>query len=190
MHSKTILILVCLLPYIIHAFPPDSTRNPDWAITIEKPGLPNLHKINDQLYRGAQPTVEGMEALKKMGIRTVVNLRSFNSDRKEIGLTGLACEHIYMKTWHVEEHEVIRFLQIVTDTNRTPVFFHCMHGSDRTGTMCAIYRIAVQGWSKEEAIEEMTKGRYGYHTIWKNLVPFIEKLDIEKIKEKAGLTGK
>lgn len=39
------------------------------------------------------------------------------------------------------------------------------HGSDRTGTMCALYRIAVQGWSKEDAIREMTAGGFGFHRI-------------------------
>ena len=68
-----------------------------WATASEKPGLPNLHRVTDDLYRGAQPSAEGMRQLKKMGVRTVVNLRSFHSDRDEIGDTGLAYEHIYMK---------------------------------------------------------------------------------------------
>ena len=46
-----------------------------WAERIELPGLPNLHKVSDDLYRGAQPTAEGMRQLKKIGIKTVVNLR-------------------------------------------------------------------------------------------------------------------
>ena len=108
-----------------------------------------------------------------------------NFDRVEsvIGDTGLGYEHIYMKSWHPEEKEIIRFLQIVSNPKRTPVLVHCQHGSDRTGTMCAVYRIAVQGWSKEEAIKEMKEGGFGYHGIWKNLVSWIEKLDIEAIKK-------
>ena len=39
-------------------------------------------------------------------------------------------------------------------------------------------------------VREMTEGGYGYHKVWKNLIPFIEQLDIEKIKKMAGLTGK
>ena len=162
-------------------------RNPKWAVPLEKPGLPNLNKVSDQLYRGAQPTAEGMKELKNMGVKTVVNLRSFHSDRDEIGLTGLAYEHIYMKAWHAEEKEVVRFLQIVSDSSRTPVFVHCHYGADRTGTMCAIYRIAIQGWTKDDALKEMKEGGYGFHPIWKNLVTYIKELDIEKIKKKAGI---
>ena len=53
--------------------------------------------------------------------------------------------------------------------------------------MCAVYRIAVQGWSKEDAIKEMTEGGFGFHSCWRNLPEWIMKLDIEAIKEEAGL---
>ena len=86
--------------------------------------------------------------------------------------------------------DVIRFLEIVSDSNNTPVFVHCQYGADRTGVMCAIYRIAVQGWSKEDAIEEMTKGGFGFHSLWSNLAKYIEKLDIEEIRQKAKLPEK
>jgi tyrosine-protein phosphatase SIW14 len=158
-----------------------------WAQRLEVPGVENLHKVSDLLYRGAQPTKEGMQQLKELGIKTIVNLRSFHSDRGEIGDTGLSYEHIYMKTWHAEDEEVVRFLKIVTDPNRTPAFVHCQRGADRTGTMCAIYRVAVQGWSKDEAIEEMTKGGFGFYSGWKNLINHIRELDIEEIKSRAGL---
>lgn len=150
-------------------------------------GVPNLHKVSDTLYRSAQPTAEGMKNLQRMGIRTIVNLRSFHSDRDEIGKTGLSAEHIYMKAWHPEREEIIRFLRIVTDTARTPVLVHCQHGADRTGTMSAMYRVAVQGWTKEEALREMTEGGYGFHSIWKNLPPWIADLDIESLKRDAGI---
>lgn len=158
-----------------------------WAQRLEVPGVKNLHKVSEELYRGAQPSSEGMQQLKKLGIKTIVNLRSFHSDRGEIGDTGLSYEHIYMKTWHAENEEAVRFLKILTDGERTPVFVHCQRGADRTGTMCAIYRIAVQGWSKEDAVEEMTKGGFGFYSGWKNLINHIRELDIEEIKSKAGL---
>jgi hypothetical protein len=53
--------------------------------------------------------------------------------------------------------------------------------------MCAIYRIAVQGWTKAEAIEEMTKGGFGFYPGWQNIVNYILQLDIDAIKSRAGL---
>ena len=158
-----------------------------WAERIELPGLPNLHKVSDDLYRGAQPTADGMKQLKKLGVKTVVNLRSLHSDRDDIKGTGLTYEHINMTPLKIEDKDVVRFLRIVTDSSRTPVFVHCQHGADRTGTMCAIYRIAEQGWSKDEAIEEMTKGGFGFHSIWQNLPDYVRKVDVEEITRNAGL---
>lgn len=157
------------------------------AERIELPGLPNLHKVSDDLYRGAQPTAEGMKELEKLGVKTVVNLRTLHSDSDEIKGTGLTYEHIVMTPLNIEDKDVIRFLRIVTDSSRTPVFVHCQYGADRTGTMCAIYRIAVQDWSKESAIEEMTKGSFGFHSIWQNLPDYINKVNIVEIKKSVSL---
>ena len=165
----------------------ESARPAHWARPIELEGVPGLHQVSKDLYRSAQPTAEGMERFREMGIRTVVNLRFFHSDRDEIGRTGLVSEHIPMNTWHPKEEQAVEFLRIVTDPDRTPVLVHCMHGADRTCTMVAIYRIALQGWTKEEALREMVEGGYGFHGVWVNLVPWIESLDIEKIKTEAGL---
>jgi protein tyrosine phosphatase (PTP) superfamily phosphohydrolase (DUF442 family) len=164
-----------------------SNRPASWAQPVELAGAPNLHQVSTNLYRSAQPTEQGMKGLKQKGIETIVNLRSFHSDRDEIGETGLGYEHIYMKAWHPERKEAVRFLQIATNPGRTPVLVHCLHGSDRTGTMCAIYRIAVQGWSKDEAIREMTLGGFGFHEVFANLPAWIQELDIESLKKDAGI---
>ena len=158
-----------------------------WAAPIRRAGLPNLHKVSDDLYRGAQPAAEGMPELKKMGIKTVVNLRSLHSDKDLLGDTGLAYEGIAMKAWHAETEDAVRFLKIVTDKARTPVFVHCQHGADRTGTMCALYRIVVQGWSKDEATGEMTQGGFGFHPIYRNLPDFLRDLDVAELRRKAGI---
>jgi protein tyrosine/serine phosphatase len=157
-----------------------------WAEPMHVKGVPNLYKVSDSLYRSAQPSAEGMANLKAIGIRTIVNLRSFHSDRDEIGNSGLAYEHIPMKAWHPEEEDAVRFLQTATNPKRFPVLVHCQHGADRTGIMCAIYRVAVQNWKKDEALREMTAGGFGFHKIWENLPTWFNDLDIEAIKKKAG----
>jgi protein tyrosine phosphatase (PTP) superfamily phosphohydrolase (DUF442 family) len=177
----------CLLAGIALADGPTTNRPASWAQPIRLDGVPNLHQVSTNLYRSAQPTAQGMRNLKQKGIQTVVSLRSFHSDRNEIGKTGLGYEHIYMKAWHPEHKEVVRFLQIVTNPRRTPVLVHCQHGADRTGSLCALYRIAVQGWTKEEALREMAQGGFGFHEVWKNLPSWIENLDIESIKKEAGI---
>jgi protein tyrosine/serine phosphatase len=166
---------------------PAADASKTWAKVIEKPGLPNLHKISDQLYRGAQPEKEGYQELAKMGIKTIICLRAGEPDLKAIEQAKLECIHIPMKTWNPTHKEAVKFLKAVTDKSKQPIYIHCKHGSDRTGTMCAIYRVAVDGWSKEDAIQEMTKGDFGFHSVWTNLIHYIQKLDIDSIKKKAEL---
>lgn len=153
-----------------------------WAVRIEKTGLPNLHCVSDDLYRGAQPTVEGFSQLKLMGVKTVINLRFFHSDQEDIVDTDLGYEEIPMNAWHAGDEEVVRFLNLVRDKNRAPFFVHCEHGSDRTGMMCAVYRIVIQGWTKDEAIAEMTQGGFGFHEIWQSLQKYIRKLNVRKLR--------
>ena len=83
----------------------------------------------------------------------------------------------------------MKFLQIVTDPQQAPVLLHCYQGSDRTGMLTAMYRIVVQGWTKEAAIEEMKEGGYGFSAVWNNLVRWIEKADIESICAQVELSG-
>jgi protein tyrosine phosphatase (PTP) superfamily phosphohydrolase (DUF442 family) len=150
-------------------------RPEKWAKPVECAGVPNLHKINDSLYRSAQPTAEGMTNLVALGIKTVVNLRDNHSDEDEIGALPLKMRRIEIFTANMKEEYVDRFLSIVADTNATPVLVHCQHGADRTGTMCAMYRIMCEGWNVEDAIDEMQNGGYGYHSIWSNLPRFIRR---------------
>lgn len=166
---------------------PAATRPSRWAVPLAAPGVGNFYRVSDTLYRGEQPTAEGMRQLKSMGIKTIVNLRSFTSDGDKIGQTDLRQERIYMKAWHAEDEDIVKFLKIATDKSKQPVFVHCWHGADRTGVVCAAYRIVVQGWSKEDAISEMTEGDYNFHN-WQNLIDYLRKMDVEKIRRQAGLS--
>jgi protein tyrosine/serine phosphatase len=164
-----------------------ATAHSRWAQPIDRPGLPNLHQVSPALYRGAQPTAAGLAELKKMGVKTDINLRSFHSDHDMLGDTGLAYGQVPMKTWHLENEDIVRFLKLATDPVNQPVFVHCQHGADRTGVACAVFRIVVQGWSKDRAIDEMTHGGFGFHPIWQNLVDYIRNLDVEQVRRQAGL---
>ncbi len=186
MKKEYLIALFTIIIFVI-TFVTSAQRSNLWAKQIKIEGAPNLHKISNSLYRSAQPNYQGMKNIKKLGIKTVINLRSFHSDRDEIGDIEFKYEHIYMKAWHPEKKEAVKFLQIVTDTNNIPVLVHCLHGADRTGTMSALYRIAIQGWTKEEAIKEMTEGGFGFHSVFDNLIKWINELDIESIKKDAGI---
>jgi len=169
-------------------------RDPRWGVPLSRPGLPNLFKVSDGLYRGAQPEAAGFPELSKLGVKTIINLRAAHSDADLIREGGMAAdafgyEPIPMFAWHAEDEDVVRFLKLVSDPSKQPVFVHCQHGADRTGLMVAIYRIAIQGWSRQDAINEMTQGGTGFHEIWGNLINYLLKLDIERLRQQAGLAA-
>ena len=160
----------------------DATARPGkWAVPMTCAGVPNLHKVSDKLYRSAQPTAEGMTNLVALGIKTVVNLRDNHSDSDEIGGLPLKAHRIEIFTGNMKDKYVTDFLSVVDDTNAVPVLVHCQHGADRTGTMCAMYRILREGWTADDAIDEMRNGGYGYHSVWGNLPRFIRKAS-ERLK--------
>jgi protein tyrosine phosphatase (PTP) superfamily phosphohydrolase (DUF442 family) len=171
-----------------HTAAPIARRPANWAQPIELEGAPNLHKVTGNLYRSAQPTAEGMQNLESLGIKTVVNLRAVHSDDDELEGTGLKGERIRFETWDPEMDEIVRFLKLVDDPENQPVLVHCLHGADRTGTMCAIYRVVVEGWSKDDAVREMKEGGYNFHSVWGNLPRWVEKLNVEATREAARLS--
>ena len=38
-----------------------------------------------------------------------------------------------------------------------------------------------------QAHGEMTTGGFGFHPIWTNLIEYLQELDVDALKEKAGL---
>jgi len=167
---------------------PAGERPESWAEAIDGgKDLPNLFKIDDGFYRGAQPRNDGIQRLQEMGIRTVVSFRTSHSDRKESERSGLDYVRLPVQPWDVDEEEVIEFLSVAADPERRPVFVHCYHGADRTGMMTAVYRVVVQGWSKDEAIDEMKNGGFGFHESFKNMVDYVEDLDPDALATAAGI---
>jgi protein tyrosine phosphatase (PTP) superfamily phosphohydrolase (DUF442 family) len=158
---------------------------PAWATPVAAPGFRNLYRVTNDLYRGEQPDADGMRQLEAMGIRTVVNLRRFHSDDPQAAGTGLRHVHINVNPFKPREEQLVQFLRVATDPNQTPVFVHCQRGIDRTGMMCAVYRVVAWGWTKEQAIDEMTNGPFGYDAIFKNVAAFLWRLDVEELRRRV-----
>jgi protein tyrosine/serine phosphatase len=179
--------LLCGRPMCLADTTTNSSRPTTWATPLHATNLSNFFMVTTNLYRGAQPNAKGMAELKSYGVRTVFNLRSFHSDTSELKGLDFKPARLHMKPWHAEEDDVVSFLKIAADTNNCPVFVHCQRGADRTGLVCAMYRIVICGWTKHDAMEEMTEGGFKFDPRWKNIVHFIEQADIEEIRRRAGL---
>lgn len=146
--------------------------------------LENLYKIDTGVYRSDQPSYSDFRALEKFGIREVLNLRNRNSDDDEAKGTKITLHRVKMKAHSVNEDQLIKALRIIKN-RRGPIVVHCHHGSDRTGAVCAMYRIVFQNVPKQKAIHEMTEGGFGFHGIYTNIIRTIEKADIERIRREV-----
>jgi tyrosine-protein phosphatase SIW14 len=152
-----------------------------WAEPLTCEGVGNFYRVSPTLYRGEQPTKEGMKNLSKMEIKMIVSLRQYHGDSSLIGDLPLKYRRVKFNALNPSDEQVAEFLKLVSDPENQPVFVHCLHGSDRTGMMCAAYRVVFDGWSKSEAIDEWTRGGFGFHGMWKNLVRYFDKLDTRSL---------
>lgn len=147
-----------------------------FAVKLEDArGVAYAAKVTDGLYRGGVPDADGVAWLRSIGIRTVINLRHFHgeSEGEIVEAAGLRYEHLPLESTDAPEPaQVARFFEIVNDEAARPVYVHCLHGVDRTGTMIAIYRIEVEGWSNSDALAEMEW--FGAHGILHDLRRFID----------------
>ncbi len=154
-----------------------------WAMPVPSQHLKNFYQIDDKVYRSAQPDTKGFQELTALGVRNVLSLRDFHSDHAANKLS-LNLFRVKMEAGEVEAAKVVEALRIIRNA-QGPVLVHCWHGSDRTGLVCAMYRIVFQGWSREEAIDELMHGGYGYHALYRNIPEFIRRADIEGIRKQV-----
>jgi protein tyrosine/serine phosphatase len=125
-------------------------------------GVSNFSKVNDRLWRGAQP--EGADAFRRLGAKTVINLRHDHDDFADLQSTDIAYVRIPMRGARPREDEILLFLsalrRAMADPKRTPVLVHCEEGKDRTGYAIAAYRVVEEGWDADTAIQEMFDFRF------------------------------
>ncbi len=181
--------ILFLLVFAVYSRPVCADPQPDeytYATPVNNiPGLGNFAQVSDELYRGEQPTAEGFAQLKKMGIKTIINLRASYPDAKFIKGLGFYYLYIPMEANNVGDNEAIAFLKAVSDKDFAPFFVHCQHGADRTGTMVGVYRMTVQGWPKEKVQGELS--RFGFHEIFFNLRRYLRKVDPKALQNKVDL---
>ena len=130
------------------------------VLSDPKVNIPNFGKVNEHYYRGSQPEAEDFVKLKNLGVKTIVDLRQdYLADAGTLARhAGLQYINIPLTTERAAtEDQTTYFLSIVNNPVNWPVYVHCKGGRHRTGEMTAIYRITNEGWTADQAYEEMKK---------------------------------
>jgi protein tyrosine/serine phosphatase len=153
-------------------------ETPSHAINPHTPGnrllnknIPNFGQVTANLYRGGQPSPEGLQDLKKLGVEIVVDMRggrqeSENKIADKLGMRYISipshCPFPTDKPW-------AQFLTVIRGNPGRKIFVHCRLGDDRTGMAVASYRMADEGWTPNEAMKEMQN--FGFTTIHYAMCP-------------------
>ena len=174
---------------LTRALAQETSRPPEWAVPVALEGAPNLHRVEENFFRSAQPDATGFKGLATThGVRTVLSLRAFNADEPLAAGLDLRLVRVRINTWNIKRADVVTALQRLRSASRdAPVLLHCQHGADRTGMISALYRILYQGWSKAAALEEMQNGMFGYHAVWGNIPRFIRRVDLEALRRDVAV---
>ncbi len=145
-----------------------SERSPGQKRQVE--GIPNFGQVDSILFRGGQPNDEGFAALAHMGVKIVVDARGNQADEQR-KLEALGMQYVAIP-WHCpwpRDEVFAQFLSLLQTNPGKKVFVHCSLGEDRTGMMVAAYRMAVEGWSTDEAMKEMRA--YGFSSLHHVICP-------------------
>jgi protein tyrosine/serine phosphatase len=142
----------------------------------------NLYRISPTLYRSALPDSGAVPLLETLKVGTVINFLP-ESDASWLKAPGIKQVQLPYHTNHVDDADVLAALRAIQSAESDgPVLMHCKHGSDRTGLMSAMYRVVVQGWSKEEALNEMTGGGFGDSSHFKDGIRYMMQADVDKLR--------
>ena len=134
------------------------------------------------LYRSRQPDAAAQPLLKQLGVLTVVDFIN-ESDSKWLSDPTVKQIQIPLRSAHVDDADIIKSLRAIQTAEKTgPVLIHCKHGLDRTGLVSAMYRIVVQGWTKQAAVDEMQRGGFGDIDHLKYSIAYINKVDVEALR--------
>lgn len=143
-------------------------------------------KLSAALTRGSRiDDPKGHESLVKQGFKGIVDLTLEGTNDARAGrAAGLNTLNVQiLDNSAPTQAQVKQFLDFATSPRNIPCYVHCEAGKGRTGVAVAAYRMAVEGWPPQKAIDEARK----FGCTLPDQVEFLEKFAADLAKGK--ITG-
>ena len=175
-----LLSLMLVIPILV----PVPARADDATAPNER-----FFKVDDRLFRGAQPDLAGFKYLRELGIRTIINLREVKDaerlkEREIVESLGMKYVNIpvkdgnfFTRSRRIPPEAIQSFFQALDASDAGTVFVHCHRGADRTGALVSFYRIVRHNWDSVRAYAEARQ--IGMRSWYKGLQQQIEEFGRE-----------
>jgi uncharacterized protein (TIGR01244 family) len=125
-------------------------------------GVTNFAKLESTIACAGATTPSGVAEVKKLGYKTIINLRQASEAGADVDAEAAAAKDIGIKYVHLplngsqpDPAVVDQFLVAVGDPANQPVFVHCASGN-RAAALWMIKRLVVDGWDGDRASTEAT----------------------------------
>lgn len=130
-----------------------------------------------RFYRSGQMQADALrQFIHDHGIRTVINLQNETPD-PNVGngqmesqvCAEMGARYVFLPPDLIDRYRIPKerpatidqYLQILDDPNAYPVLLHCKAGLHRTGVLTALYRMEYEGWTLQEAHDELLRNGFG-----------------------------
>jgi tyrosine-protein phosphatase SIW14 len=142
-NRPTIALFICSLP----------------VFAGSAPGINNFDQVDQRVYRGGQPSAEGLQYLAKIGVKNILDLREADKrgieEERMVKAAGMRYINVPMTgLTPPTEAEINKILALLKDESAGPVFVHCKRGADRTGAVIAAYHIDHDRWDNSRALKD------------------------------------
>lgn len=122
----------------------------------------NRHRLGPQAWRSAQPAPHQIAALKRLGLKTIVNLRgprfcgSYWLEQQACARHGMRLVDFQIRSRAAPSKDELLGARDLLGTIEYPMLLHCKSGADRAGLMSALYMIVHEGRSVAEAKQQLS----------------------------------
>jgi protein tyrosine/serine phosphatase len=122
----------------------------------------NFYQFSPNAFRSNQPSPKRLKKYKKLGIKTIINLRGtpkqshylFEQEAcDELGLALINCS-IFARAFTSKKYFIELFDSF--DKLELPFVLHCKSGADRASIAAAFYQIYIHGYSVKQTRDQFS----------------------------------